>query len=64
MLNIPMRLRSEAVCLGESWFLVSFLYEANKLALVLVLRVEKYRPDTLDDVVSHKDITSTSEYPV
>jgi replication factor C subunit 3/5 len=24
-------------------------------------RVEKYRPVTLDDVVSHKDITSTSE---
>jgi replication factor C subunit 3/5 len=26
-----------------------------------VFRVEKYRPDTLDDVVSHKDITGTSE---
>lgn len=25
-------------------------------------RVEKYRPVTLDDVVSHKDITGTSEY--
>lgn len=25
------------------------------------LRVEKYRPVTLDDVVSHKDITGTSE---
>ena len=25
-------------------------------------RVEKYRPITLDEVVSHKDITSTSEY--
>jgi replication factor C subunit 3/5 len=24
-------------------------------------RVEKYRPNTLDDVVSHKDITTTSE---
>lgn len=24
-------------------------------------RVEKYRPVTLDDVVSHKDITSTSK---
>lgn len=24
------------------------------------LRVEKYRPVTLDDVVSHKDITTTS----
>lgn len=24
-------------------------------------RVEKYRPVTLDDVVSHKDITGTSE---
>lgn len=24
-------------------------------------RVEKYRPVTLDDVVSHHDITSTSE---
>ena len=26
-----------------------------------VFRVEKYRPVTLDDVVSHKDITTTSE---
>lgn len=26
------------------------------------IRVEKYRPDTLDDVVSHKDITGTSEW--
>lgn len=26
-------------------------------------RVEKYRPVTLDDVVSHKDITSTSKSP-
>jgi replication factor C subunit 3/5 len=26
-----------------------------------MFRVEKYRPDTLDDVVSHKDITGTSE---
>lgn len=25
------------------------------------IRVEKYRPVTLDDVVSHKDITSTSK---
>ncbi len=24
-------------------------------------RVEKYRPNTLDEVVSHKDITSTSQ---
>jgi len=24
-------------------------------------RVEKYRPVTLDDVVSHKDITNTSD---
>ena len=27
-----------------------------------LIRVEKYRPETLDDVVSHKDITGTSEY--
>ena len=26
-------------------------------------RVEKYRPVTLDDLVSHKDITSTSMLP-
>lgn len=26
------------------------------------LRVEKYRPVTLDDLVSHKDITSTSTF--
>jgi hypothetical protein len=26
-----------------------------------IFRVEKYRPVTLDDVVSHKDITSTSK---
>ena len=32
----------------------SFLFQS-------VFRVEKYRPDTLDDVVSHKDITGTSE---
>jgi hypothetical protein len=25
-------------------------------------RVEKYRPNTLDDVVSHKDITGTSRF--
>ncbi len=24
-------------------------------------RVEKYRPESLDDVVSHKDITNTSK---
>jgi hypothetical protein len=28
---------------------------------LLLIRVEKYRPDTLDDVVSHKDITGTSK---
>jgi hypothetical protein len=28
----------------------------------IFIRVEKYRPDTLDDVVSHKDITGTSEW--
>lgn len=27
-------------------------------------RVEKYRPVTLDDVVSHKDITSTSKWVI
>lgn len=27
----------------------------------LMNRVEKYRPNTLDDVVSHKDITGTSK---
>ena len=26
------------------------------------VRVEKYRPVTLDDVVSHKEITGTSVY--
>lgn len=25
-------------------------------------RVEKYRPQTLDDLISHKDILSTSKY--
>ena len=25
-------------------------------------RVEKYRPNTLDEVVSHKDITNTSQF--
>lgn len=28
----------------------------------LFRRVEKYRPATLDDLVSHKDITSTSTF--
>jgi replication factor C subunit 3/5 len=31
------------------------------LVVELYNRVEKYRPVTLDDVVSHKDITATSE---
>ena len=34
------------------------------LTLILIdydTRVEKYRPNDLSDVVSHKDITSTSE---
>lgn len=34
------------------------------LALIIsssLHRVEKYRPATLDDLVSHKDITATSE---
>lgn len=26
-------------------------------------RVEKYRPNSLDDLVSHRDITTTSQYP-
>lgn len=30
--------------------------------LIIFHRVEKYRPVTLDDVVSHKDITSTSTW--
>lgn len=35
--------------------------EAASQDLILYVRVEKYRPVTLDDVVSHKDITSTSK---
>ena len=31
------------------------------LCAYTINRVEKYRPVTLDDVVSHKDITGTSE---
>ena len=27
----------------------------------LCIRVEKYRPGCLDDLISHKDITSTSK---
>lgn len=64
-----MRSRNGVDCLGEQagdpWFVIiesnlltaaaySFLYQP-------LFRVEKYRPDTLDDVVSHKDITGTSE---
>lgn len=30
--------------------------------MCLCFRVEKYRPQTLDDLISHKDILSTSEY--
>lgn len=26
-------------------------------------RVEKYRPQTLGDLISHQDVLSTSEYP-
>ena len=36
-------------------------YELMFPCLRYLTRVEKYRPVTLDDVVSHKDITSTSE---
>ena len=37
-------------------------YEASRWVdpCLLIHRVEKYRPVTLNDVVSHKDITSTS----
>ena len=35
--------------------------EMSRLNVKLTdIRVEKYRPNTLDEVVSHKDITSTS----
>ena len=30
------------------------------ISLLLHFRVEKYRPKTLDDLISHKDIISTS----
>ena len=33
----------------------------ESLCAYTMSRVEKYRPVTLDDVVSHKDITGTSE---
>lgn len=40
------------------WCVASSAHSDNTYALG---RVEKYRPVTLDDVVSHKDITGTSE---
>ena len=43
------------ICHGEKN--VVLIYKVND-----VRRVEKYRPATLDDVVSHKDITSTSMF--
>ena len=33
-----------------------------KNPFVFVFRVEKYRPKTLDDLISHKDIISTSKF--
>lgn len=47
---------------GLPWY-VSFSHVSRFRILVLIGwddRVEKYRPVSLDDVVSHKDITSTS----
>lgn len=40
------------------WCAASFIHRSLDL---IHSRVEKYRPVTLNDVVSHKDITSTSE---
>ena len=37
------------------------MLEEEEILLIEYCRVEKYRPATLDDVVSHKDITSTSK---
>ena len=64
-----MRLKSGVDCLGaqaDDPRLVNT--ESNLLTVAAysflsqsMFRVEKYRPDTLDDVVSHKDITGTSE---
>jgi hypothetical protein len=41
---------------------LTVLHKDHRRSLLDDLRVEKYRPDTLDDVVSHKDITGTSEF--
>lgn len=40
---------------------VPFFIHATTKCLNVWFRVEKYRPVTLDDVVSHKDIISTSK---
>ena len=34
----------------------------ERCVCALFSRVEKYRPQTLDDLISHKDILSTSKY--
>jgi replication factor C subunit 3/5 len=39
------------------------LLRRASLTLIVPRRVEKYRPATLEDVVSHKDITTTSARP-
>lgn len=63
MRNLRMRLRSGVGCLGQCRGRRRFAASLIELmrAFFLTYRVEKYRPDTLDDVVSHKDITGTSQ---
>ena len=41
------------------WYLS--YWTSHCLSLILYRRVEKYRPINLDDVVSHKDIITTSK---
>jgi replication factor C subunit 3/5 len=47
-------------CLGQSP--ASIRVETIASSVKRECRVEKYRPSTLDDVVSHRDIISTSEF--
>ena len=37
-------------------------YDLYSWSAAYIFRVEKYRPDTLDDLISHQDIINTSKY--
>lgn len=44
------------------WLVVAFSFCVNFHYTWFIFRVEKYRPKSLEDLISHKEIISTSEH--